>query len=83
MINKKKIEAIGSNAVKRLRTTKLSSGKPFMITSKNLPQKQIYLEFPDKSIKIVTIASSESSFTVIDTLDINEANSVRELYGLT
>lgn len=40
------LENIGTAAVKRLRKTKLSGGKPFMINSDDLSSGQIYLEYP-------------------------------------
>jgi hypothetical protein len=82
MSNIEVIERIGSDAVRRLRKAKLSSGKPFMISSKNLPLKHTYLEFPDRSIKIVTLSSNERDFVVVNTLSITEAASLREKYDL-
>lgn len=79
----KVIEKIGSDAVRRLRKIKLSNGKPFMITSKDLPAKHIYLEFPDRSIKIVTLSSNDHDFKVLETLNLSEAASLRKRYGLT
>jgi hypothetical protein len=76
------IERIGSDAVKRLRSAKLASGKPFMITSKNLPLKHTYLEFPDRSIKIVTLSANQHEFVVLNTLNASEADLLRESYGL-
>ena len=76
------IEKKGSNAVRRLRKAKLNSGKPFMITAKDLPKKHIYLEFPDYSIKIVTLSSNEREFVVINTLNSSEALTIRKKYGL-
>lgn len=79
----KMIERIGSEAVRRLRSTKLTSGKTFMITSKNLPLKHTYLEFPDRSIKIVTLAANQNDFVVLDILNDFEADKLRESYGLS
>jgi hypothetical protein len=79
----KMIERIGSDAVRRLRSTKLTNGKPFMITSKNLPLKHTYLEFPDRSIKIVTLAANQHDFVVLDILNDFEADKLRESYGLS
>lgn len=76
------LQKIGSEAVKRLRKTKLASGKPFMINSQDLPNKQSYLEFPDKSIKIVTLSPNERGFTIINVLNIQEAKLIRQKYGL-
>jgi len=76
------LEKIGTDAVLRLRKSKLSTGKPFMINSKNLPSKQSYLEYPDGSIKIVTVAADAHSFEIIRTLSDDEAESIRFSFSL-
>jgi hypothetical protein len=76
------IERIGTNAVKKLRDSKLAAGVPFMINSKDLPSKQSYLEYPDHSIQIVTVSVDAHSFITVRVLDTNEANLVRLKYKL-
>ncbi|HTN20044.1 MAG TPA: hypothetical protein VL125_06195 [Pelobium sp.] len=78
----KLIEKIGSDAVRRLRNSKLANGKPFMITSKDLPAKHTYLEFPDRSIKIVTLSSNGHDFVILNTLNPSEATLLRKKHGL-
>jgi hypothetical protein len=77
------IGKIGSDAVKSLRLKKLSSGRPFMINSKNLEPYQCYLEYPDGSIQLVFLKnSSAKEFTVIRDLSPSEELSLRNRYGL-
>jgi len=71
------IEKIGGQAVRELRVQKLKSGHPFMINSKDLPSNQCYLEFPDGSIQLVYLENAAREFTVIRTLSIDEAESIR------
>ena len=68
---------IGKTVVKRLRKQKLESGKPFLIWSAKLPRDQSYLEFPDHSIKIVTVAADLKSFTVLRELTTPQAQQLR------
>lgn len=77
-----RLKEIGATAVKNLRKQKLSMGQPFMINSKDLPVNQSYLEYPDASIKIVSVASDLRSFTEIRKLSDTEAVMVRRLYQL-
>ena len=76
------LEKIGTDAVKKLRSRKLQSGKPFMINSKELPAKHSYLEFPDSTIKEVTIAENLRSFEIIRQLSQNEAQIIRKKFNL-
>jgi hypothetical protein len=76
------IERIGTNAVKKLRDSKLAAGVPFMINSKDLPSKQSYLEFPDHSIQIVTVSADAHSFITVKVLDVHEADLIRLKYSL-
>lgn len=73
---------IGTEAVMRLRAQKLASGKPFMINSSKLPGKQSYLEFPDKTIKLVTIASDSRSFVILGELSQKQTYNIRRKYNL-
>jgi hypothetical protein len=76
------IEQKGTAAVKRLRIKTLKNGYPFMINSKDLPANQCYLEYPNGSINLVTIAKPAKDFTVIRTLSGEEAELVRDKYNL-
>jgi len=76
------LEKSGTDAVKRLRKQKLEAGVPFMINSNELPSKQSYMEYPDKSMTIVTIATDQHSFEIVRKLSDDEANSVRRRYKL-
>jgi hypothetical protein len=82
MNNLEVLSVIGTNAVKRLRDDKLASGIPFMINSKDLPRKQSYLEFPDRTIQIVTVSEDAHSFVTLKTLDASQADAVRQRYNL-
>ena len=77
------IEKMGSDAVRKLRKLKLEAGKPFLIHSKDLPQQHSYMEFPDQSIKIVTVSSNKREFTIVNILSSNEVNTLRKKYSLT
>ncbi|MGN6398483.1 MAG: hypothetical protein ACTHMI_23135 [Mucilaginibacter sp.] len=76
------LEKIGTDAVLRLRKKKLAAGKPFMINSKDLPSTQSYLEYPDGSINIVTVAADSRSFEIVRKLSDKEAQSVRYRFSL-
>lgn len=77
-----RLKEIGATAVRNLRKQKLSMGQPFLINSKDLPATQCYLEYPDTSIKIVSVASDLRSFIEIRKLSEAEAIVVRKLYEL-
>ncbi len=78
----KQIERAGIEAVKMLRVTKLSVGLPFMINSNLLPPDQCYLEYPDGSIKTVTISKLDNEFKIVDELDAERINFIRNKYNL-
>lgn len=76
------LEHIGTAAVKRLRKSKLSAGKPFMINSDDLPSGQSYLEYPDGTIRIVKVSADSRSFTMLAELDGDQAKIVRIRHGI-
>ena len=78
----KQIEKKGTDAVKELRLVKLQNGHPFMINSRDLPGTQCYLEYPDGSITLVSIAKSARDFTFIRKLSPAEQNSIRATHNL-
>jgi hypothetical protein len=75
------IEKIGNEAVQKLRLQKLSSGRPFMINSKELEINQCYLEHPNGMIQLVYLKNAAKEFTVIRTLSSSEERFLREKYG--
>ena len=76
------LEHIGTTAVRRLRESKLSAGKPFMINSDDLPSGQSYLEYPDGTIRIVKVSADSHSFTILAELDADKAKTVRIRHGI-
>ena len=76
------LKSISSTVVRRLRRQKLDNGKPFLIWSNKLPKNQSYLEFPDYSIKIVTVAANLKSFTIIRELTKGQAQVIRKELNL-
>ncbi|SEL91665.1 hypothetical protein [Parapedobacter koreensis] len=76
------LENIGTAAVRRLRDSKLSAGKPFMINSDELPSGQSYLEYPDGKVCIVQVSADSRSFVILDTLAASVADSVRLRHGI-
>ena len=53
------LKEISGTVVRRLRKQKLDKGQTFMIWSGELPKNQSYLEYPDNSIKIVSVAPDQ------------------------
>lgn len=70
----------GTNAVKKLRELKLRSGIPFMINVKELSTNQCYLEYPNGSIKLITVVHSSRDIDVIRELTSIEATSLRKRF---
>ena len=76
------IQKLNKDVVRKLRLTKLAAGKPFMINAGNLPPQQSYLEFPDFSIKLVSISPNQRDFTVVAILSKEEATQIRKEFNL-
>lgn len=76
------IQKLNLDVVRKLRLNKLAAGKPFMINAAHLPSSQSYLEFPDYSIKLVSISDNQRGFTVISVLSKEEALEIRKNYRL-
>ena len=76
------LKTISGTVVRRLRKQKLEKGNPFLIWSDKLPKDQSYLEYPDRSIKIVTIAPDLRSITVIRKLSARQAQDIRQELNL-
>jgi len=66
----------GTEAVKRLREEKLRNGVPFMINAKELPTNQAYLEYPDGTIKLVSVSKGARQFTFVRELTKEESLAV-------
>ncbi len=67
----------GTNAVKKLREHKLKNGLPFMINAKELATDQCYLEYPDGSIKLVTLIHARRDLDIVKELTAAEAQKLR------
>jgi hypothetical protein len=76
------LKEIGSTVVRDLRKTKLKSGKTFMIYSDELPKNQSYLEYPDNSIKVVSVGTNLRSFTIVKELTLKQASGIRRKHNL-
>lgn len=83
MDNLERLLTIGQTAVRRLRKQKLKQGQPFLIWSEKLPKDQSYLEYPDRSIKIVTVAPNMRSFIIVKELTTIQAQAIRDELDLT
>jgi hypothetical protein len=70
----------GTNAVKKLREYKLRKGLPFMINVKELSTNQCYLEYPNGSIKLITVVHSTRDIDVIRELTSTEATHLRRRF---
>ncbi|MET4081236.1 hydrogenase maturation factor HypF (carbamoyltransferase family) [Pedobacter sp. UYP30] len=76
------LKLVSKTAVQRLRKQKLENGKPFLVWSKRLPKEQSYLEYPDKSIKIVKVSPTLRSFIVIRELTDLQVQAIRREFDL-
>jgi hypothetical protein len=83
MENSIQMQLAGTIAVKNLRRNKLQNGQPFMINSNDLPGNQCFIEYPDATIKLVTISGSGLDFVVIRVLSENESIALRQKYNLS
>lgn len=70
----------GTNAVKKLREKKLKNGLPFMINVKELSTNQCYLEYPNGSIKLITVVHSARDIDVVRELTLIEATHLRRRF---
>jgi hypothetical protein len=70
--------------VKNLRSRNFSKNLPFLILSEQLPDGQVYREFPDGRIELQEVFAEGSKFRskVIQVLKEREADRVRKEYGL-
>lgn len=70
----------GTDAVKELRKQKLKKGLPFMINVKELSSNQCYLEYPDGTIKLITVVPVSNDITVVRELTTFEASVIRDRF---
>ena len=73
---------IGTAAVLELRKRELAAGKSFMINSNDLPSLQCYMEYPDGTINVETVAPGGRSFILLRTLSVAEAQALRQQFNL-
>ena len=71
-----------NKAVRELRRNKLAHGQSFMINSKNLPQGQCYIEYPDGHISLATLNHTKSYFTIVRELSAMEVSNLRNQFEL-
>lgn len=67
-----------SIVVKKLREQKLRSGLPFMINTQGLDANQCYLEYPNGTIKLVSVVPSTRNIDVVRELNSTDANNLRK-----
>lgn len=70
----------GTIAVKKLREQKLKNGLPFMINVAELSTNECYLEYPNGSIQLITVAHSTREISVLRELTSKEANTLRQRF---
>ncbi len=70
----------GTNAVRKLREQKLRNGMPFMINVKELSTNQCYLEYPNGTIKLITVIHSTRDIDVVRELTSIEATHLRQRF---
>ncbi|TCC86486.1 hypothetical protein EZ428_23780 [Pedobacter frigiditerrae] len=70
--------------IKYLRHRNFSNNLPFLILSEDLPDGQVYKEFPDGRIEIQEVKSAGKKFItrVVKILKERQAEEVRKSYGL-
>ncbi|AQW96037.1 hypothetical protein HZQ19_08465 [Elizabethkingia anophelis] len=66
------------SVVRKLRASKLKSGLPFMIHVKELPSNQCYYEYPDGSVKLITVTNSSKEIVILKKLTLIEAKRLRQ-----
>lgn len=76
------LEDIATKAVHRLRNDTLDSGQPFMINVEELQPNQCYLEFPDRSIQLVTFSQEKNDFILVRNLSDRDSEKLRKRLGL-
>jgi hypothetical protein len=76
------LENIATTAIHRLREETLTAGQPFMININGLPKDQCYLEYPDRSIKLVTFVKGNHDFLTIKKLSLRDGLRLRKRLGL-
>lgn len=82
MKDRKYLAWAGTNAVKKLRISKLRHGYPFMINSRELPSGQCYLEYPSGRIVLATLSESNNDFEIVRELSAVEIEKIRNKFDL-
>ena len=82
-LESKQMEQAGTDAVKKLRLEKFRKGIPFMINSNDLPNRQCYYEYPDGTVKLVTLSESGMDFITTRILSKEESAQIRQQFDLT
>lgn len=80
MVNLEKTSRQGTNAVRKLREQKLKMGLPFMINTKELASNQCYLEYPNGTIKLISVIHAANDINIIRELSIGEAEILRNRF---
>ncbi|MBO9617732.1 MAG: hypothetical protein J7539_01745 [Niabella sp.] len=80
--NTKIVVERANQAVRNLRTARLSKGLPFMINSRDLEDDKCFLEYPDGKISLVQPNKSRTAFSIIKYLSPDEAQLLRIRYNL-
>jgi len=83
MATLEKTSSQGTNRVRKLREEKLKMGLPFMINTKELASNQCYLEYPDGTIKLITVSHRTNDIDIIGELTANEAETLRDRFNFT
>lgn len=76
------IEALGTNAVKKLRRSRLTRGDFFMINLNTLPPDHCYLEYRGGIIKLAVYESGAKQFTILRELETEESSDLRKKFNL-
>ena len=73
----------GTIAVRKLREKKLKNGLPFMINTKELASNQCYMEYPNGTIKLMTVINSTKEIDFLRELSLTEADNLRSRLHLS
>jgi hypothetical protein len=75
-MNVNQLNIRGTKAVLALREEKLRNDIPFMINAKELPTNQAYLEYPNGTVKLVSLTKGARHFTLVKELTKEESFAV-------
>lgn len=80
MASLKTIGERGTNAVLKLREHKLKNGLPFMINTNELATNQYYLEYPNGTIKLISIIPASQDIDIVRELTKEESTKLRRRF---